>query len=220
MAKLFQTGNSTSETLITGGFEITDNVWLKAAFYKAVSLMCDENNWQKDGDATVEFARDKSNELYESIDFMLSNLVPVGSTMIWHMDLPPYRWLICDGTGHLKTEYPELFALFGTKYGTSPDYFGVPDLRSRIPYGADFDIELDDEYGEATHTLTTSEMPQHNHADALRVGTGSPVRAVVSSGGSTNVNINAITANNGGGEPHNNMPPVYGVNFIVYAGKP
>jgi len=149
-------------------------------------------------------------------------IMPIGSTAIWHMETPPVGWLICDGSGYLKAEYPKLYALFGDKYGESPDFFGVPDLRSKVPYGADFDIELDDTFGEANHTLTTAEMPAHNHAPlsphtnffGFRSGGTNTAPA------GTVLGVMATTANAGGGGDHNNIQPSYGVNFIVYAGIP
>jgi microcystin-dependent protein len=173
-----------------------------------------------------EFMSDSDIELIHEIvdaasDDILRPVVmtPVGATMIWHMPTPPDRWLICEGAGHDKALYPELFALWGYKYGGSGSFFAVPDMSGLIPYGASIAIPLDTEAGEATHLLTVNEMPQHNHADAIRVGNGSPARGVVGSGSATLVNINAITANNGGSVAHNNLPPVLGVNFIVYAGR-
>lgn len=56
----------------------------------------------------------------------------------------PAGWLFCDGSQHLKTDYPELYAAIGDVYGdtskgwvapTSSDYFRVPDLRGRFPIG-------------------------------------------------------------------------------------
>jgi len=147
--------------------------------------------------------------------------VPIGTTMIWHMETPPPKWLICDGSGYLKTAYPELFALFGAKYGDSPSFFGVPDLREKVPYGADFLIPLDETYGEATHTLITAEIPAHSHRIPKASATVNAAVNTTLANARTDTLITPTMATDptGGGGAHNNIQLSYGVYFIVYAGR-
>lgn len=221
MAKLFQTGDSTNDDVTKVALELTSDSWFRRAFMQALLLMTNEANWQQDGTATIDYARDKANEMYVSIAFDRPPpvTIPVGSTMIWHMSTPPDRWIICDGSGVLKSSYPELYALIGGKYGESTDFFGVPDLVGRSPFGADFDIELDDAFGAKTHTLTVNEIPAHRHTQRIGTAAGSNALAV---GTTTNGN-STVTRDNlndtGGGLAHNNMHPVRGVHFIIYGGE-
>lgn len=205
----------------------------------ALSGMLLKEPLEQTGALTPETAQNALSVMLETYLNEDATMTPVGATMIWHMEDPPDRWLICDGTGVLKAEYPQLYDLFGGKYGESTDFFGVPNLRSRIPYGADFDIELDEEFGEAAHTLITAEMPLHDHPltdlghthrvqkqsatvnAAVNVATpaartDNPAAPHIM----TDAAVTGITIGNTGGSlPHNNIPPVLGVNFIVYAGR-
>lgn len=178
-------------------------------------------NWEQHGTLTPEEQAEKFDEIYVAYTESKCEMIPIGSTMLWHMEEPPAKWLICDGGGYLKTAYPELFALFGAKYGASPDFFGVPDLREKVPYGADFLIPLDATYGEATHTLITSEIPAHQHRIPKMSGT---VNAAVNTSTPNARTDNPaapvmMTDNTGGGGAHNNIQLSYGVYFIVYAGR-
>lgn len=164
--------------------------------------------------------------------------LPVGVTMAWHMAEPPDRWLICDGSGASKTGYPKLYALLGGKYGESTGFFGLPNLSGRSPFGADFSTELDETAGALTHTLTSSEMPSHSHAVTdpghshrvpkqsatvnAGVNTATPAARtdnpasphITTDPASTGISIGST----GGGGAHNNLHPVLGVHFIIYAG--
>ena len=228
--------------------EIPDEAWIKRVLISAFNTLTIEGNWNDDyGDITADEATRVMSLMLQTLQFDYEPEIPVntpvGSTVIWHMDTPPDRWLICDGSGVLKASYTELYALFGGKYGESTDYFGLPDLRGRSPFGADFSTELDEAAGALTHTLTTTEIPAHNHgvtdpghAHRERVSTGANANIFTVSGGSNpTVPSTATTGtlpletgsattgisigSTGGGGAHSILHPVLGVNFIVYAGE-
>ncbi len=82
-------------------------------------------------------------------------------------------------------------------------------IEGRFILGSSDDYEVNDVGGEATHTLTADEMPNHTHGI-------SPVNTTGASGGEpTTVKFGRQEASEGelqtgsagGGQAHNNMPP-------------
>ena len=59
--------------------------------------------------------------------------------------------------------------------------------------------------GEETHTLTTSEMPSHSHYYTKLYSSG--FVGNIGSSGDVLTSTNELTQAEGGGQPHNNMPP-------------
>lgn len=61
--------------------------------------------------------------------------------------------------------------------------------------------------GEATHTLTSAEMPAHRHALDVRYNDGSGSAYVIDVVGPTKHGLTYRTETIGASQPHNNMPP-------------
>lgn len=94
----------------------------------------------------------------------------------------PTGWVFATGTSVLRTGiYADLFAQIGTTYGSADgSHFNLPDLRGRVPVGLDdmgdgagdggrltgtaYDA-LGEAGGSQTVTLSTAELPTHNHGD-------------------------------------------------------
>ena len=69
--------------------------------------------------------------------------LPVGVVMPYAGKLIPYNWLLCDGGLFYRADFPELFKVIGTIYGTTaPNDFQMPDLMGKIPLGADYNSDL------------------------------------------------------------------------------
>ena len=97
----------------------------------------------------------------------LGNDIPVGAICSYSGDEIPDDYLLCDGSSLLRSTYPDLFSVIGTKYGSIDDlHFNLPDLRNRVGVGksssSPYNI-LGNTGGETSHTLTIAEMPAHSH---------------------------------------------------------
>lgn len=86
--------------------------------------------------------------------------VPIGTIMAYAGDnkgesrgyLQELGWLICDGEPISQDEYPHLFHIIGTYYGTAAQAGGflLPDLRGRFVRGVDDGAERDPDAAQRT----------------------------------------------------------------------
>lgn len=155
----------------------------------------------------------------------LGNDVPVGAICSYSGDEIPNDYLLCDGSSLLRSTYPDLFSVIGTKYGSIDDlHFNLPDLRNRVGVGksssSPFNI-LGNTGGETSHKLTIAEMPSHEHALNTNInctGFGNGNSLVRGAGGTTEWKDNeSYIKSSGGGTAHNNMQPYLIVNYIIKA---
>ena len=140
-------------------------------------------------------------------------LLPVGLGPIpWPVAAAPSGWLLCYGQAISRSTYSALFGVIGTDFGAGDGSttFNVPDMRGRVPAGADaiggtpanrltdavagIDT-IGDAGGAQSKTLVTANLPAYTPA-----GTNSGGAATL--GTSTNSfqggGTNAITAISGG----------------------
>ncbi len=150
--------------------------------------------------------------------------LPIGAVLEWYSDTIPVNWLLCNGQAISRTDYAELFSLFGTKYGVGDGSttFNLPDMRGKGPIGEDENDEDFNEIGktggEKKHTLTIAEMPSHSHSPsentAVMMQNGTNEIQQVS-GGRTYSFLNI--GYTGGNQPHNNLQPYAVCKFIIKA---
>ncbi|MCZ8513240.1 tail fiber protein [Paenibacillus filicis] len=152
----------------------------------------------------------------------------VGEIRIFAGNFAPAGWMFCDGRSLAISEYGTLYNLIGTTYGgDGTSTFNLPDLRGRIPIHQGQNYTLVQQGGSETVTLTTSQIPAHNHAmsgQSKRGNTNNPQNAVWakstlkqfnSDAGSPNPMHPNIVSSIGGSQPHDNMMPYLTVNFII-----
>jgi microcystin-dependent protein len=141
--------------------------------------------------------------------------------------------MFCEGQLLPISEYETLFNLIGTTYGgDGQSTFALPDLRGRVAVHVGTGYELGQAAGVETVTLTTSQIPSHNHvltaatsaADssdptngipaAANYG-GDPVKAYAAAGGAGAVMDPNTIGPFGGSQPHTNLQPFLAVSFII-----
>jgi microcystin-dependent protein len=140
--------------------------------------------------------------------------------------------MFCDGATLPIAENETLFQLLGTTYGgDGQSTFNLPDVRGRVPMhqgsngGSTF--LLAEMGGAEQATLTGGQLPLHNHAflaananaDQTTAANNLPANTATISlyaneGPNNDMNAGAITPG-GGSQPHENLQPYLGINFII-----
>lgn len=91
---------------------------------------------------------------------------------------------------------------------------GTPDLRNRFIVGAGSTYSVGATGGEATHTLTVSELPSHSHTYKKTVSS-SGNKGTGAYGQYDWTNTTDDTGYTGGGQAHENRPPYYALCYIM-----
>jgi len=161
----------------------------------------------------------------------------IGEIRMFAGNFAPAGWAFCDGSLLPISEYETLFQVIGTTYGgDGQSTFALPDLRGRVPvhYGIHSSgrtFQIGDQAGSETVTLTPQQTPSHTHlivasgdrgSAAFTNTTGYPAATAVAGTaiyGTSDGNVQPMAANaitsTGGSQPHDNMAPYLGINFII-----
>jgi len=107
---------------------------------------------------------------------------PIGAGMLWYTNTAPAGWLIADGSSLNRADYPKLFSVIGTTYGSaSGTTFNVPDLRQRFPMGKAASGTGNSLAGTGGSVDHTHSVPAHYHG----MGTGADLNITASGSGTT-----------------------------------
>jgi microcystin-dependent protein len=140
----------------------------------------------------------------------------------------PAGWAFCNGATMPIDQNDTLFQLIGTTYGgDGQTTFNLPDLRGRVPLHQGSGFVLGQQAGVESVTLTTSQIPSHNHVPQANGTAGTqagPANGLWAFDNVTNLFAvdppsnpmdPAAIASAGGSQPHDNMMPFLAINFIL-----
>ncbi len=151
----------------------------------------------------------------------------VGEIRLFAGNFAPVNWMFCDGALVAISENPTLFNLIGTTYGgDGQQTFAVPDLRGRVPIHQGSSFVIGQVSGSENVTLTVNQIPVHSHPAQSASGGGtsnSPAGNVCADWTGSQYSDVAPTGqmkagllgSTGGSQPHDNMMPFVGINFII-----
>lgn len=163
----------------------------------------------------------------------------IGEIIMFGGNFAPRGWALCDGQLLSISSNSALFSILGTTYGgDGRTSFALPDLRGRAAlhpgHGSGLtNRRLGERGGAENVTLSTAQLPAHNHPGKARCvsGTGNSnvaagnawsadlgVSSATYHSGPADADMLANTVatdNVGGGQGHPNMQPFLCVNFII-----
>jgi microcystin-dependent protein len=159
----------------------------------------------------------------------------IGEIRMFAGSFPPVGWAFCQGQLMPISENDALFTLIGTTYGgDGQETFGIPDLQGRAPMhagqgpGITQNYQLGEKSGVESVTLSTQQIPVHNHAllasgdfgqnpqpqggfpaqlntGSMYIGPADPM---------ANMNASSLSPI-GGSQPHENLQPYLCISFIL-----
>jgi len=157
----------------------------------------------------------------------------VAEIRMFGFNFAPRGWASCDGQVLPISQNTALFSLLGTTYGgDGRSTFALPDLQARLPLGTGqgpglSDRQLGESGGSASVSLLAQEMPAHTHglsgtpsptgtspAGALLAPTATGAAAYRTPGATTAMAGGSVGPA-GGGQPHENRPPMLSVMFCI-----
>lgn len=220
-----------------------DRDWV-AQVYGAIEVLTFPGSWTQYGALTPE----ETAAVYEQMFFKLLDnergCRMVGELITWAGGAPPSdpNLLLCDGTEYERADYPALYAILDSAFIVDADHFITPDLQGRVVIGSSVEFNIGDSGGETDHTLTTAEMPSHDHTTdphshtdtghvhalagevpGLALSPGELPVDVPGSGeftapGNASITSSGVTVNStGDGDPHNNMQPYLTLTYYIQA---
>jgi len=155
----------------------------------------------------------------------------VGEIRMFGGSFAPAGWAFCAGQLMPISQNETLFNLIGTTYGgDGQSTFAVPDLQGRVPIHAGtqagITYQLGEKAGSESVTLTTNQIPIHNHSVLANTNIGQnpqPQDSILAQGSgmqiyltdSPSVNMGAQLTPVGGSQPHENMMPFLVITFII-----
>jgi microcystin-dependent protein len=125
--------------------------------------------WNNAGEPLTDAEEDNLDAIVSQTFAELEGFAMLGTIFPYCTAATPVGALDCDGSTHLRTDYPALYAALDTAYIVDADHFKVPDLLGRTVIGVGHGTGLstyamDASGGAEGHILSTPELPNHSHA--------------------------------------------------------
>ena len=157
----------------------------------------------------------------------------LGEIYMFAGNFAPNGYALCNGQLLPISQNAALSSILGTTYGgNGVSNFALPNLQGRVPIhagtGAGSTFVLGEAAGVENVTLTSSQIPSHNHSLACQTAGGdqaSPSGHLLATDGTGNALSYATTANAtlaagavgtaGGSQPHTNVQPFLAINFTI-----
>ena len=172
--------------------------------------------------------------------FSVKSQPMIGEIRMFAGNFPPVGWAFCDGSLISISENDVLFTLIGTTYGgDGQTTFALPDFRGRAPISVSSGNSMGQMGGTETVTLTVSQIPAHRHpmqvvnvpgttnvpspgvmpakaADIEFPGGTKQVMTYAKDNAGGEIQANPQSVNpQGFSQPHDNMKPFVGINYII-----
>ena len=174
------------------------------------------------------------NDTVTAKTFVGNGTIPVGGIIMWSGTTPPDGWVLCDGSSTLQGyETPDLRGRFIVGYGENGTNISSnvwDDAKYKTPGNlSQKGMNSGAVGGEMMHTLTTSEMPSHQHTAkygrAAHNDSGNTYKTITGFTEGTVTKVGSDwknesydggrTNSTGNSEAHENRPPYYVLAFIM-----
>jgi microcystin-dependent protein len=158
----------------------------------------------------------------------------LGSLMLVPYNFAPLGYAFCQGQLMSITQNAALFSLLGTQFGgDGRSTFGLPNLQGSLAVGQGQGpglqlYEIGEVGGSPSVTLLASNAPTHSHpvlAGKLAADKDTPSGNALADSSNPHIYSNAATppltpmsqsiSPVGGSQPHNNMMPYLGLQWII-----
>jgi microcystin-dependent protein len=148
----------------------------------------------------------------------------LGEIKMVSFNFAPTGWATCDGQTMQIQQNQALYALLGLTYGgNGTTTFCLPDLRGRVPLHFNGTYPQGNVGGEASHLLTTAEVPSHTHsvyASDAAANAPSPTgntwaAATKGYAAAPDATMKPAALATTGGGAHENRQPFLVLNFVI-----
>lgn len=154
---------------------------------------------------------------------------PIGGIVFYPTSSVPSGYLHANGQAVSRTTYANLFAVYGTTFGTGDGSttFNLPNMQDKFPMGSSASALPGSTGGAAAVALTQAQLPSvltnlnqdmHNFSEGglVAMGTFKPMADDTSEGGAVINSLVLPNLNNpGGGQAHANIPPYFAGLWLV-----